>query len=127
MRVLALGRRQVRGIGVEILTALAAVMLRVGQRDISRTPRDKLPDIVQRAGAHSIAITALATTGARPMLAVATVLHYTWRGQIFWTGDPFCGIWTVRSGTEHSRTLLGQGLPAKKLRQMPKKVMVSSR
>jgi len=127
MRVLALGRRQGRGIGVEILTALAAVMLRVGQRDIPRTPREEFPDIVERAGEHSIAITALATTGARPMLEVATLLDHMWLREIFWTGDPFCGIWTVRSGTEQSRTLLGQGFPAKKLLQMPKKVMVSSR
>src|SRR5207244_2506276 len=127
MRVLALGRRQVGGIGVEILPALAAVMRRVGQRDIPRTPRDELPDIGQRAGEDAIARAALATTGTRPMLAVATVLDHMWLRQIFWTGDPFCGIWTVRSGTEHSRTLLGQGFPAKKLLQMPKKVMVSSR
>src|SRR5882672_7317642 len=53
MRVLALGRRQGRGIGVAILTARAAGMLRVGQRDIPRTPRDEFPDIVQRAGEHS--------------------------------------------------------------------------
>ena len=127
MRVLALGRRQVGGIGVEIFTALAAVMLRVGQRDIPRTPREECPDIVPRAGEDAIAIAALATTGARPMLEVATLLDHTWLGQIFWTGDPFCGIWTVRSGTEPSRPLLGQGLPAKKLRQMPKKVMACSR
>src|SRR5438309_4932844 len=105
MRVLALGRRQGRGIGVEILPALAAVMLRVGQRDIPRTPREEIPDIVQRGGEDSIAIAALATTGARPMREVATVLDLMWLRQIFWTGDPFCGIWTVRSRTEHSRTL----------------------
>ena len=128
MRVLALGRRQGRGIGVEILPALAAVMLRVGQRDIPRTPRDEFPDIVQRAGEDAIAIAALATTGARPMLAVATLLDQMWLRQLFWTGDPFGGIWTVRSGTEeHSRTLLGQGLPAKTLLQMPKKVTASAR
>src|SRR4029453_13604725 len=121
MRVLALGRRQVGGIGIEILTALAAVMLRVGQRDIPRTPRDEIPDIVQRAGEDSIAIAALATTGARPMLEVATLLDQMWLRQIFWTGDPFCGIWTVRPGTEHSRTLLGQGFPAKTHCKCPKK------
>ena len=127
MRVLALGRRQGRGIGVAILPALAAVMLRVGQRDIPRTPRDACPDIVPRAGEDAIALAALATTGARPMLEVATLLDHMWLRQIFWTGDPFGGIWTVRSGTEHSRTLLGQGLPAKTLLQMPKKVTASAR
>src|SRR4029453_17134244 len=127
MRVLALGRRQVGGIGIEILTALAAVMLRVGQRDIPRTPRDEIPDIVQRAGENSNRIASLCTTGGRPMLEVSTLLDHMWLRQIFWTGDPFCGIWTVRSGTEHRRTLLGQGFPAKTLLQMPKKVMASSR
>ena len=85
------------------------------------------PNIVQRAGEHSIAITALATTGARPMLAVATLLDHTWLGQIFWTGDPFRGIRTICSRTEQSSALLGEGFPAKKLLQMPIKVMVSSR
>src|SRR4030095_740925 len=127
MRVLALGRRRVGGIGREILMALAAVMLRVGKRDIPRTPRDEIPDIVQRAGEDSIAIAALATTGARPMLEVATLLDHMWLRQIFWTGDPLWGIGTVRSGTENRRTLLGQGFPAKTLLQMPKKVMASSR
>jgi len=53
-------------------------MLRVGQRDIPRTPREECPDIVQRAGEDAIAIAALATTGARPMLAVATLLDQMW-------------------------------------------------
>jgi hypothetical protein len=127
MRVLALGRRQGGGIGVEILAALAAVMLCIGQRDIPRTPRDELSDIVQRAGEDPIAIAALAAMGARPMLEVVTVLDHTWFGQIFWTGDPFRGIRTVRSGTEQSRTLLTQGFPTKKLRQMPEEVLASSR
>src|SRR5438046_1708646 len=121
MRVLALGRRQVGGIGVEIFTALAAVMLRVGQRDIPRMPRDELPDIVQRAGVDSIAIAALATMGARPMLEVATVLDHTWLRQIFWTGDPFCGIWIVRSGTEHSRPSLGKDFLPRSYGKCPKK------
>jgi hypothetical protein len=126
-RVLALGRRQVGGLGVAILTALAAGMLRVGQRAIPRTPREEIPDIVQRAGDDAIARAALATTGARPMLAVATVLDQMWLRQSFWTGAPFCGIWTVRSGTEHCRTLLGQGGPAKTLLHMPKKVTAHAR
>jgi len=111
---------------MEILTALAAGMLRVGQRDIPRTPRDEIPDLVQRAGEDASAIAALATTGARPMLAVAPVLDHRWLRQSCWTGAPFCGLWTVRSGTEHSRTLLGQGFPAKTRRQMPQKVMAST-
>jgi hypothetical protein len=121
MRVLALGRRQVRGIGVEILTALAAVMLRVGQRDIPRTPRDEIPDIVQRAGEDSITIAALATTGARPMLEVATLLDHMWLRQIFWMGDPFCGIWIVGSGTEHSRKSLAKDFLPKSYCKCPKK------
>src|SRR5438128_3163429 len=119
MRVLAHGRCQGRGIGVEILAALAAVMLRVRQCDIPRTPRDEIPDIVQHAGEDPITIAALAAPGARPMRKVATLLDHTWLGQIFWTGDPFRGIRTIRSRTEHSSALLGEGFPAKKLLQMP--------
>src|SRR5690349_17495383 len=62
MRVLALGRRQGRGLGVAILAALAAVMLRVRQCDLPRTPRDEIPDIVQHAGEDPIAIAALPAT-----------------------------------------------------------------
>lgn len=121
MRVLALGRREVGGIGIEILMALTTIMLRVGQGNIPRTSRNEIPDIVQCAGEDPIAIAALAAMGAMPMREVATLLDHAGLGQIFWAGNPFRGIRTIRSGTKHRRASLAKDCLPRSYCKRPKK------
>jgi hypothetical protein len=108
------GWRQLGGSAVEILAALAAGMLRVGQGDSPRTPRGEITNLVQCAGVCPIAISALAVWRTRSMLEVAAVLGHPRLGQSCWPGDPFRGMRPVRAGTEQNRASLGQGSPAKK-------------
>ena len=108
------GWRQLGGSAVEILAALAAGMLRVGQGDSPRTPRGEITNLVQCAGVCPIAISALAVWRTRLMLEVAAVLGHPRLGQRCWPGDPFRGMRPVHAGTEKNRASLGQGSSAKK-------------
>jgi hypothetical protein len=46
MRVERFGRRQIADIGVEVLTAFGAMMLRIGKHNVAWPARDKVANIV---------------------------------------------------------------------------------
>jgi hypothetical protein len=102
------GWRQLGGSAVEILAALAAGMLRVGQGDSLRTPSGEITNLVQCAGVGPIALSALAVWRTRSMLEVAAMLVHPRLGQSCLGMQPVC------AGTEQNRASLGQGSPAKK-------------
>jgi hypothetical protein len=127
MRVERLRRRQIGNIGVEVLAALGAMMLRVGEHDIAWPSGDKVADIVQGARECLVSVAAFAAVRAGTMLEVATLLDDLWFGKILRPRDPFRRIWPVFTGTRHGIALLGMKFQAKKLPKMPGRVMASSR
>jgi hypothetical protein len=127
MGVECFGRRQIGDIGVEILAALGAMMLRIGEFDIAWPAGNEVADIVQGARKGLVAIAAFAAAWTRPMLEVATLLDDLWLGKIFWPRDPFRGIRPIFTGTWHDAALLGVETPGKKLPELAKRVMANSR
>src|SRR6266536_2218963 len=73
MRIVTSWRCQVRHVGVEILFALGAIVLRVPEVDIAGTPRDQITHVMQHAFHATIAVGVLAAvrTGLPTIIAAA--------------------------------------------------------
>ena len=52
--IVAPWRSQVDQVGTEIFLADRTVMLRVGEMNITRSPRNQIPNVVQASGKHPI-------------------------------------------------------------------------
>src|SRR5262245_36632610 len=122
MRIECFGRRQIADIGIEVLAALGAMMLRIGEYNVAWSTRDQVADIVQRASERLVAVAAFTTARTRPMLEVTTLLDDLWLGKILRPCDPFRGIWPILTGTRHGLALLGLANQAKKLPEIPVRV-----
>jgi hypothetical protein len=127
MSVESFRRRQIRDIGVEVLAALGAMMLRIGEQNVAWPPRDKVADIVQSARKSLVAIAALVAARTWTMLEITTLLDDFRFRKIFWPRDPFGGIRPVLAGTRHGTALLGMAFQAKKLPNVSRRVMANSR
>ena len=61
MGIVSLGRGQVGHVGVEILAALAALVLRVGEMDFARPTVDQVAEVMQISGEKLVSPAAFAT------------------------------------------------------------------
>jgi hypothetical protein len=120
-------RRQIGDIGVEVLAALGAMMLRICKEDVAWSARNEVANIMKCARKRVVAVAAFAATWAGTMLEIATLLDDLWFWKILWPPDPFRGIRPVFAGTRHGTALLGMEFQAKKLPKLPGRVMASSR
>jgi hypothetical protein len=124
MRIVSLGSGEVGHVGVEILAALAAFVLRVGEMDFTRSAADKVAEVVQFSREKFLAAAAFATAWARPRGKISTAFNDFGFGQILRIGDAFRGIWQILARTEHDKALHDQELLAQRLPHSTQFVMI---
>src|SRR6266700_5918473 len=98
--------RQIGEVRIEVLATLGAVMLRIGNHKITRTPQVEIAQVVQRPLGLLVSIGHVTTTRTRVPSVVATRGNHLWLGQVGNRGDPFGGIGSIRTRTKHSFALL---------------------
>src|SRR6266704_821325 len=84
--------RQIGEVRIEVLATLGAVMLRIGNHKITRTPQVEIAQVVQRPLGLLVSIGHVTTTRTRVPSVVATRGNHLWLGQVGHRGDPFGGI-----------------------------------
>jgi len=119
MGIVTSWRRQVRHVGVEILFALGAIVLRVTEVDVVGTTRDQITQIMQHAFHATIAVSAFAAVRTGMLTIVAASLNDLRLRQVLHSRDAFRGIRQVFSGSWHGDALLGKYIGAESLRHMP--------
>src|SRR5579864_4302954 len=127
MRVVSLGCSEVGHVGVEILAALAALVLRVGEMDFAWSTVDQIAEIVQLSAKKLVTTAAFAAAGARPMRKVTTAFDDFGLGQILRIRDAFRGIRQVFARTEHDQVLLDKEFLAQRLPYSAQLVMIVRR
>jgi len=98
--------RQIGEVRIEVLATLGAVMLRIGNHKITRTPQVEIAQVVPRPLGLLVSIGHVTTTRTRVPSVVATRGNHLWLGQVGNRGDPFGGIGSIRTRTKHSFALL---------------------
>jgi hypothetical protein len=96
---MAAGGGQVGGVGVEVLAALGAVVLRVSQDEIARPAGDEVAEVVEGPLEDPIAVSTMATTRARSSPEVAAPMTDLRLGQILDAGNALGGVGQVFSGS----------------------------
>src|SRR4029434_6967524 len=99
---------QIRQVGIEVPTTLGAVMLRIGDHEITRTPQSEVAQVVQRPTGLLVSIGHVPTRRTRDSYVVATIGNNLWLGQVGNRGHPFAGIGSRRPRTEHGIVLLAR-------------------
>src|SRR4029450_197082 len=103
--VLTAGWRQIREVGVKVLTTLRTVMLRIRDHELPRTPQVELAQVVQRPLVLLVPIGLVTTTRTRLARVGATGRDDLGRWQVANRGHPFGRIGSIRPRTEHSCVL----------------------
>src|SRR5499426_4085641 len=106
--VLPAGWRQVREVGAQVLATLRTVMLRIGHKQVTRTPHVEIPQIMERPMRLLVPIGRVTTTRARLPEVVATVGDDLGLWQVGGCGDPGACVGAVLNLTEHRVALLAQ-------------------
>jgi hypothetical protein len=104
--VVAAGGGQVGAVGVEVLAALRAEVLGVGQDQVAGPPGDEVAEVVERALGDTVAVGAVATAGTGPSSEVAAALADLGFWQVLDAGDALGGIGQVFSGSGQGAVLL---------------------
>jgi hypothetical protein len=91
---------------IAVLATLGAVMLRIGDHEITRTPQIEMAQVVQRPTGLLVSRGPVTTTRTRVPYGVATLGDDLWRGQVGNRGHPFAGIGSIRTRTKHGFALL---------------------
>src|SRR5215467_1720251 len=110
MGILTAGWRQIREVGVKVLATLRTVMLRIRDHEIPWTPEVEIAQVVQRPLKLLVPIGGVTTAGTWLPLVIATIGDDLWRGQVCNRGNPFGGIGSIRTRTEHGCVLLARML-----------------
>ena len=72
MSIEGLGRGQIGHVSGEVVAASSAVMLGVGEVDVTGPAPDRVTQIMEGAGPNPIPRTRLAASRTRPMLVIST-------------------------------------------------------
>ncbi len=104
--VVATGGGQVGAVGVEVLAALRAEVLGVGQDQVAGPPGDEVTEVVEGALEEAVAVGAVAATRTGPSPEVAASLADLGFRQVLDAGDALCGIGQVFSGSGQGAVLL---------------------
>jgi hypothetical protein len=109
--VMAAGGGQVGGVGVEVLAAAAAVVLRGEQDDVAGPPGEGVAQVVEGAANEPIAGGAVSAmrAGAPPVVAAADA--EIGLGQVLGASDSESGIGAIFAGSWHGVPPEGEDLP----------------
>src|SRR5213592_4668474 len=105
VRVLTARWPQIGEVRVKVRATLGAVMLRIRDHEITRTPQGEIPQVVQCPLALCVPIGLVTTIRTRLSRVDTTGRDALWRWQVGNRGDPFGGIGSIRTRTEHSFVL----------------------
>src|SRR5262249_45135851 len=103
--VLTAGWCEIGEVRVKVLATLRTVVLRIGDHEIPRTPEVEIPQVVQRPLVLLVSIGLVPTTRTGLSLVGATGRDDLWRKQVGNRGNPFSGIGSIRTRTEHGCVL----------------------
>src|SRR5919198_5728259 len=103
--VLSAGWRQIREVGVKVLATLRTVMLRIGDDEIAWTPEVEIAQVVQRPLKLLVPIGGVPAAWTGLPRVSATIGDDLWRWQVCNRGNPFGGIGSIRTRTEHGCVL----------------------
>src|SRR6266487_2372105 len=103
--VLTAGWCQIGEVRVKVLATLRTEVLRIGDHQITRTPHVEIPQVVQRPPGLLIPVSLVRATWTGLSLIGATVRDDLWRWQVCNRGNPFGGIGSIRTRTEHGFVL----------------------
>src|SRR5919197_2704406 len=106
--VLSAGWCQIREVGVKVLATLRTVVLRIGDDEVAWTPEDEIAQVVQRPLKLLVPIGGVPAAWTRLPLVSATIGDDLWRWQVCNRGNPFGGIGSIRTRTEHGCGLLAR-------------------
>jgi hypothetical protein len=107
MRVVSLGRGVLGHVGVEVLSAVSAMMLRVDEVNVAWATDNQVSQVMQDTGEDAVASTAFVASRTATMRVVAASSNDPCFGQILRAGDPLGAVRQVFSGTSHGKGLLG--------------------
>src|SRR5215813_12051271 len=116
--VLTAGWRQIREVGVKVLATLRTVVLRIGNDEIAWTPEVEIAQIVQPPLVLLVSIGLVPTPRTRLACVGATGRDDLWWGQVGNRGNPFGGIGSIHTRTDHGCVLLDH-VGDSTIRQMP--------
>src|SRR5262245_36570096 len=92
MGVASLGRGQVGHVRGEVMAAPSAVMLGVGEVDVTRPAPHRVAQIMQGAGKNSVPGAGLAAFRTGPMLVISTASNELWGRKHLGIGDAQSGV-----------------------------------
>jgi hypothetical protein len=102
---------QIGRVGVEIMAAAGAVMLRIGKVDLVGSPGHQVTQVVQETFDAPQAVGSSAATGARAALVVSAAYDDFGLGQVLDTSDALCLVGKVFTGARHGDILQGMLSP----------------
>src|SRR2546421_2391345 len=106
MRVVTARRCQIGQVRIEVLAALGAVMLRIGDHEITRTPQVEIAQVVEGSMSLLVPIGHMTTTRTHVPLVITAVGNNLWLGQVGSGSNSFAGIGSIRPRSEHGFILL---------------------
>src|SRR5215831_758402 len=105
MRILTARWPQIGEVRTKVLATLGAVMLRIRDHEIPRTPQVEIPQVVQCPLELFVLISLVTTMRTRLSCGDAPGRDDLWRWQVGNRSDPFSGIGSIRPRTEHGCVL----------------------
>jgi hypothetical protein len=108
-RVVAAGIGEVGHVGVEVLAALGAIVLRVDQDDVARSAGERVAQVVECAMDDAVAIGTMSTAWTGPLAIIAVLAGDLGLGQVFDVSDALGGVGAVFSGCGHG-SIPGRGV-----------------
>src|SRR5499433_2602134 len=106
--VLTAGWCEIGEVRIEVLATLGAVMLRIGDHEIPRTPQDEIAQVVEGSMRLLVTIGHMPTTRTHVPLVITAVGNNLWLGQVGSGSNAFAGIGSIRTRTEHGCVLLAR-------------------
>src|SRR2546427_4560860 len=103
--ILTGGWGQIGEVHGKVRATLRTGVLRIGEREIPRTPHVEIPQVVQRLPALLIPVSLVRAPWTGLSLIGAAVWDDLWRWQVGNRGHPFSGIGSIRTRTEHGCVL----------------------
>src|SRR5438067_9183043 len=108
MGVEGLGRGQVGHVSGEVEAAPSAVMLGVGELDLTGPAPHRVAQIMQGAGKNPVPGARLAAFRTRPMLVIPRASNELWTRKHLGIGDAQSGVRRVDCRTKHGIALLNK-------------------
>jgi hypothetical protein len=97
---------QIGQVRIEILATLGAVMLRISDHEITRTPQVEIAQVVEGSMSLLVSIGHMTTTRTHVPLVITAVGNNLWLGQVGSGSNAFAGIGSIHTRTEHGFILL---------------------